>query len=328
MDAPTSSIKECETVRAVIQKAFGGPEVLELDDAAPEPAPGPTQVLVRVGATSVNPVELFVRSGAFPLLGEPPFVLGWDVAGVVEDVDPGVHRFEVGDEVYGLPYFPAAAGANAEYLVAPARQLARKPSTMSTEEAAALPLVGVTAWHALVEIARLRPGQRLLVHGAGGGLGHVAVQVAKHLGAEVIGTASAGKHDFLRALGADQLIDHRTQDYTDVLRGTPVDVVLETQGAENALRSFGVLRPGGLLVTAVDRLSTTLPQAAERAGVRFAAVGVEPDPVALDALTELVEAGRLEVHLQEVFPLERLPEAHELLATGSVQGKIAIRVSG
>lgn len=131
-------------MRAITQKTFGGPEVLELVDDVPKPAPGPTQVLVRVRATSVNPVELFVRSGAFPLLGEPPFVLGWDVSGVVEQVDPGVHRFEVGDEVYGMPYFPAAAGANAEYLVAPARQLARKPAGISHEEAAALPLVGLT----------------------------------------------------------------------------------------------------------------------------------------------------------------------------------------
>lgn len=312
-------------MRAITQKTFGGPEVLELVDV-PRPVPGPTQVLVRVRATSVNPVEPAVRSGAFPLLGEPPFVLGWDVSGVVEQVDPGVHRFRVGDEVYGLPYFPAAAGANAEYVLAPARQLARKPAGISHEEAAALPLVGLTAWHALVEIARLRPGQRILVHGAGGGLGHLAVQLAKHLGAEVVGTASAGKHDFLRGLGADRVIDYRTQDYTEVLRDAPVDVVLETLGGGNAERSFGVLREGGLLVTAVERLSTTLPQLAERSGVRFAAVGVEPDAAGLEALTALVEAGALRVHLQQVFPLERLAEAHGLLAAGGVQGKLAIAV--
>lgn len=313
-------------MRAITQKTFGGPEVLELVDDAPEPAPGPTQVLVRVRATSVNPVELFVRSGAFPLLGEPPFVLGWDVSGVVEQVDPGVHRFKVGDEVYGMPYFPAAAGANAEYLVAPARQLARKPAGISHAQAAALPLVGLTAWHALVEIARVQPGQRVLIHGAGGGLGHVAVQLAKHLGAEVVGTASAAKHAFLRELGADQLIDYRTQDYAEVLRDAPVDVVLETLGGGHAERSFGVLRRGGVLVTAVERLSTTLPKLAEQVGVRFAAVGVEPDSAGLEALTELVEAGKLRVHLQQVFPLEKLREAHEMLAAGGVQGKLAITI--
>ncbi|MFI0901334.1 NADP-dependent oxidoreductase [Streptomyces sp. NPDC020983] len=313
-------------MRAITQKTFGGPEVLELTGDAPRPVPGPTQVLVRVRATSVNPVELFVRSGAFPLLGEPPFVLGWDVSGVVEEADPGVHRFAVGDEVYGLPYFPAAAGANAEYVVAPARQLARKPAGISHEEAAALPLVGLTAWHALAEIAQVQPGQRVLVHGAGGGLGHVAVQIAKHLGAEVVGTASAGKHAFLRGLGADRLIDYRTEDYAQVLRDEPVDVVLETLGGGNAERSFGVLRPGGLLVTAVERLSTTLPQLAAAAGVRFAAVGVEPDAAGLAELTALVEAGRLKVHVQQAFPLEKLSDAHALLAAGGVQGKLAISV--
>ncbi|WP_031521267.1 NADP-dependent oxidoreductase [Streptomyces sp. NRRL F-5123] len=313
-------------MRAITQKSFGGPEVLELTDGAPRPVPGPTQVLVRVRATSVNPVELHVRSGAFPVLGEPPFVLGWDVSGVVEEVDPGVHRFAVGDEVFGLPYFPAAAGANAEYVVAPARQLARKPAGVSHEEAAALPLVGLTAWHALVEIARVRPGQRVLVHGAGGGLGHIAVQIAKHLGAEVVGTASAGKHAFLRGLGADRLIDYRTADYAQVLRDEPVDVVLETLGGGNAERSFGVLRPGGVLVSAVERLSTTLPRLAVEAGVRFAAVGVEPDAAGLEELAALVEAGALTVHVQQAFPLERLSEAHALLAAGGVRGKLAISV--
>jgi NADPH:quinone reductase-like Zn-dependent oxidoreductase len=313
-------------MRAITQNTFGGPDVLRLVDEAPKPAPGPTQVLVRVRATSVNPVELFVRSGAFPVLGEPPFVLGWDVSGVVVEVDPGVHRFKVGDEVFGLPYFPGPAGANAEYLVAPARQLARKPAGISHEEAAALPLVGLTAWHALVEIADLQPGQRVLIHGAGGGLGHVAVQLAKHLGAEVVGTASAGKHDFLRGLGADQLIDYRTQDYAEVLRNAPVDVVLESLGGGNAERSMGVLRPGGLLITAVERLSTTLPELAERSGVRFAAVGVEPDAAGLESLAGLVEAGKLRVHLQQVFELAELAKAHEVLAAGGVQGKLAIVV--
>lgn len=313
-------------MRAMIQKSFGRPEVLELVDDAPTPSPGPTQVLVRVRATSVNPVELMVRSGVFPMLGEPPFVLGWDVSGVVERVDTGVHRFAPGDEVYGLPYFPAAAGANAEYLVAPARQLARKPAGISHAEAAALPLVGLTAWHALVEIAQVRPGQRVLIHGAGGGLGHIAVQVARHLGAEVIGTASAAKHDFLRGLGADQLVDHRTRDYAEVLQNAPVDVVLETVGGGNAERSLGVLRPGGVLVTAVERLSETLPGLAERSGVRFAAVGVEPDPAGLEALAALVEAGALRVHVQQAFPLEKVAEAHAVLAAGGVQGKLAITV--
>jgi NADPH:quinone reductase-like Zn-dependent oxidoreductase len=313
-------------MRAITQKIFGGPEVLEFVDDAPKPTPGPAQVLVRVRATSINPVELYVRSGAFRLLGEPPFALGWDVSGVVEQSGPGVERFKVGDEVYGMPCFPAPAGAYAEYLVAPEQELARKPAEISHEEAAALPLAGLTAWQSLVTIAQLQPGQRVLIHGAGGGVGHVAVQLAKHIGAEVVGTASAGKHDFLRELGADQLIDYQTQDYAEVLRDAPVDVVLETLGGGNAQRSFGVMRQNGILVTAVEGPSATLRELAEQSGLRFAAVSVEPDLAGLEALTELVESGRLRVHVQQTFPLEKLAEAHEVLAAGGMQGKLAITV--
>jgi NADPH:quinone reductase-like Zn-dependent oxidoreductase len=308
-------------MRAITQASFGGSEVLTLTDL-PTPALEPNQVLVRMHATSVNPIEVFIRSGLFPLLGDPPFVLGWDVSGVVETVDPRVSRFKVGDEVYGMPYFPRAASTYAEYVTAPARQLALKPARLSHIEAAALPLVGLTAWQALVDIADVQPGQRVLVHGAGGGLGHIAVQLAKHLGAEVIGTASAGKHEFLRELGADRLIDYRDTDFTEAIRD--VDVVLEAIGGDYASRSLSVLRPGGLLVTAVEPESTTLPGLAAEAGVRFAAVGVEPDHVGLGRLAELAEAGVLRPHVQTTLPLEDAAKAHDLAAAGGLQGKIVL----
>lgn len=152
-------------MRAITQSVFGGPEVLKLVDV-PRPQPLPTEVLVRVLATSVNPVETFIRSGVFPLLGKPPFTLGWDVSGVVEEVVPGTSRFRVGDEVYGMPFFPRAANAYAEYVAAPSRQLARKPSNLDHAHAAALPLVGLTAWQSLVDIGRLQAGQRVLIHAA------------------------------------------------------------------------------------------------------------------------------------------------------------------
>ncbi|MGI5133015.1 NADP-dependent oxidoreductase [Pseudonocardia sp. CA-107938] len=308
-------------MQAITQNSFGGPDVLTLTEV-PRPDPGPTEVLVRMRATSVNPVELFVRSGAFPMIGPPPFILGWDVSGVVEAVDPGVSRFAVGDEVYGMPYFPKAAGAYAEYVVAPSRQLAHKPAKLSHVEAAGLPLVGLTAWQALVDVAGVRAGQRVLIHGAGGGLGHVAVQVAKHLGAEVIGTASAGKHEFLRELGADQLIDYRETDFTEAVRD--VDVVLEPIGGDYAVRSFSVLRPGGLLVTAVERTNTALPGLARQHGVRAAAVAVEPDHVGLEHLADLVDAGSLRVHVGATFPLAEAARAHEHVAAGGVQGKTVL----
>jgi len=308
-------------MRAITQTEFGGPEVLRPADV-PAPAPEPGGVVVRQRATSVNPVDLFIRSGRFPLLGQPPFILGWDVSGVVEAADPAVTRFKVGDEVYGMPYFPRAANAYAELVAAPSRQLARKPAGLTDAEAGALPLVGLTAWQALVDIADLQPGQRVLIHGAGGGLGHIAVQLARHLGAEVIGTASAAKHDFLRSLGADRLIDYRTADFAAEV--SDVDVVLETIGGDYADRSLTVLRPGGLLVTAVERLNRTLPERAAAAGRRFAAVSVEPDYVALEALAALAEAGAVRPYAQTALPLEDAAKAHELVAAGGVQGKVVL----
>jgi NADPH:quinone reductase-like Zn-dependent oxidoreductase len=304
-------------MRSIRQQAFGGPEVLELTEVA-RPVPLPTEMLVRVRAAAVNPVETVIRSGQFPLLGPPPFVLGWDVSGVVEDVEPGVTRFQPGDEVYGMPFFPRAAGAYAEYVAAPSRQLARKPAGLSHAEAAALPLAGLTAWQALVDTAQVAAGQRVLIHGAGGGVGHLAVQIAKAHGAHVIGTASAAKHDLVASLGADELIDYRAID--------GVDVVLDTIGGDIARRSIGVLHPGGLLVTIVGRRDVDLAARTRAAGRRFAGLSVEPDYPALEALADLAESGRLRVHLQATLDLAEAAKAHELLESGGVTGKIALTV--
>ncbi|MFB4300459.1 NADP-dependent oxidoreductase [Actinomadura sp. NTSP31] len=308
-------------MRAVTQKAFGGPEVLEVVDTE-RPVPLPAEVLVRVRATAVNPVDAYIRSGSFPLLGDPPFTLGWDVSGIVEEVVPGVTRFEPGDEVYGMPLFPRAANAYAEYVVAPSRQIARKPASLSHVEAAALPLVGLTAWQGLVDAAGVREGDRVLVHGAGGGLGHVAVQIAKARGAHVVATASAGKHAFVRSLGADEVIDYRAADFTEATGG--LDVVYDAVGGGYGERSLRVLRPGGFLVTAVDREDTALAAAAAAAGRRFTGITVEPDHTALEALTALVEEGLLRPHVSQVLPLDAAAKAHELVESGRTQGKIVL----
>jgi NADPH:quinone reductase-like Zn-dependent oxidoreductase len=308
-------------MRAIGQTRFGGPEVLELVEV-PRPAPLATEVLVGVRATSVNPVELFIRSGAFPLLGQPPFTLGWDVSGVVEEVVPGTSRFAVGDEVYGMPLFPRAANAYAEYVASPSRQLARKPSNLSHAEAAALPLVALTAYQALIDVAHVQPGQRVLIHAAGGGVGHIAVQIAKLLGAEVIGTASAAKADFVRGLGADRVIDYRAADFAQAITG--VDVVLELVGNGYAERSISVLRPGGLLVTAVERTNAELGRKFEAAGRRFAGVAVEPDYPALERIAGWVEAGKVRPHVAQVLPLAQAAEAHRLVATGATAGKVVL----
>ncbi|BDM69837.1 NADPH:quinone reductase [Streptomyces nigrescens] len=308
-------------MHAITQHTFGGPEVLELTDVD-RPEPLPSEVLVRVHAAAVNPVDAMVRSGAFPLLGKPPFLLGWDISGVVEEVVPGVTRFQVGDEVYGMPFFPRAGNAYAEYVAVPSRQLARKPAALDHAHAAALPLAGLTAWQSIVDTAQVRAGQRVLIHAGGGGVGHLAVQIAKARGAHVIATASAAKHDFVRGLGADEVIDYRTTDFTDVV--TDADVVLDTVGGGYGPRSLRALRPGGLLVTVVDRADTALQQAATEAGRRFAGVTVEPDHTGLQEIAKLVDTGQLRPYVSDALPLADAAKAHQLIESGRAQGKIVL----
>src|SRR5262245_14017889 len=211
------------TMRAIRQETLGGPEGLELVEV-PIPSPTPTEVLVRNAAAGVNPVDWKVRArGGF--LGEPPFTVGWDVAGVVEEVGVGVTRFSVGDRVFGMPRFPHEAAAYAQFVTSPSRQLARIPDSLDDIGAAALPLAGLTAWQALVETADIRPGKRVLVLGAAGGVGHLAVQVAKARGAVVLGTAREDKHAFLAELGVDEAIDYTSESVADRVRD--VDVVLD-----------------------------------------------------------------------------------------------------
>ncbi|RFS87210.1 NADP-dependent oxidoreductase [Actinomadura spongiicola] len=308
-------------MRAVVQRSFGGPEVLEYTEVE-RPVPLPTEVLVQVRAIGVNPVDGFIRSGAFPMLGEPPFILGWDVAGVVVALEPGVTRFAVGDEVYGMPMFPRQAGGYAEYVAAPSRHFARKPKGLDDAEAAALPLVGLTAWQSLVDTGGLQDGQRVLVHAAGGGVGHVAVQIAKALGAHVTATASAAKSEFVRGLGADEIVDYRARDFAEVVND--MDIVLDTVGGDTAFRSIQTLRPGGLLVTVADRRNMELAARTEAAGRRFAGLTVEPDHSGLEALTRLVETGRLRVHVSHRIPLAEAAKAHALVDEGRSTGKVVL----
>jgi NADPH:quinone reductase-like Zn-dependent oxidoreductase len=306
-------------MRAITQQRFGGPEVLSLVETD-RPRPRPTEVLIKVSAVGVNPVEGMIRSGSLPLLGDPPFILGWEVSGEVVESNPGPARFAIGDEVYGLAMFPRAGSGYAEYVAAPSRHFVRKPAGLTHVEAAALPLVGLTAWQGLVEYAKLTAGQRVLIHGAGGGVGHIAVQIAKARGAYVIGTASAGKHDFLRGLGADELIDYRSVPFEEVVQD--VDVVLDAVGYGE--RSRSVLRPGGAFVTVVEHWNAELRAAVEAAGRRFVGVSVEPDPAGLAELTALVDKGLLRPQVEATLPLEDAAKAHELVDGGHTLGKIVL----
>ncbi|BCJ32522.1 NADPH:quinone reductase [Actinocatenispora thailandica] len=308
-------------MRIVTQQVFGGPEVLEVAEAEP-PTPLPTEVLVQVRAAGVNPVDANIRAGRFPQYGQPPFTLGWDVSGVVTARAPGVTRFAVGDEVFGLPLFPRSTNAYAEYVAVPARQLVRKPPALDHVTAAGLPLAGLTAWQSLVDTAHLAAGERVLVHAGGGGVGHLAVQIAKAHGGYVIATASGAKRDFVASLGADEVIDYRGVNFESAVKD--VDVVLDCVGGTTAERSIDALRPGGLLLTIVGHHDAALAERTERAGRRFAGVGVEPDSTGLDRLVELVEADRLRVHAEHVFPFDRAGDAHRLIETGSATGKIVL----
>ncbi|MFC8143385.1 NADP-dependent oxidoreductase [Streptomyces paradoxus] len=308
------------TMRAISQDVLGGPEVLR-EVETERPAPKPNQVLVRVRAAGVNPTDWKHRAtGGF--LGEPPFVLGWDVSGVVEAVGIGVVAFVPGDEVFGMLPYPYGHGSHAEYVIAPVRALARKPAGVDHTQAGALPLVSLTAWQALTEHADLRPGQRVLIHAAAGGVGHVAVQIAKARGAYVIGTASAGKHEFLREIGVDEAVDYRETDFTEAVKDA--DVVLDTIGGDNALRSLRVLRPGGVLVSILPGGSDDLYEEAERLGVRALRMLVDADRSGMEAIAELVGAGKLRATIAGTFPLAEAAEAHALGDTGRTTGKLVL----
>ncbi|MBE3002247.1 NADP-dependent oxidoreductase [Nocardiopsis sp. HNM0947] len=310
------------TMHAATQNSLGGPEVLEVVDV-PRPEPRTNEVLVRVRAASLNPTDWKHRAnGGF--LGKPPFVLGWDLSGVVEAVGIGVARFRPGDEVFGMLSYPFGHGSHAEYVAAPARVFTKKPASIDHVRAAALPLVGLTAWQALVDYADLQPGQRVLIHAAAGGVGHVAVQIAKARGAYVIGTASEAKHDFLYGLGVDEAVDYRAQDFAEVVED--VDAVLDTIGGDTSTRSLRTLRPGGIAVSILPVGSEEFHHQAERLGVRAVRMLVDSSRADLRSISELVEAGELRATIAETFPLDSIAEAHRLGETGRTTGKIVVTV--
>ncbi|MGW4706012.1 NADP-dependent oxidoreductase [Streptomyces sp. NPDC004285] len=306
-------------MRAVVVEQWGGPEKL-VEREVERPEPGLNEVLVRVHAAGVNPVDWKTRASGGLIEWGAPAIVGWDVSGTVEAVGPGVGSLRPGDEVFGMPLFPRQAGGYAEYVVAPARHLAPKPASLSHVEAAALPLAALTAWQALVDAADVRPGERVLVHAAAGGVGHFAVQIAKARGAYVIGTASAAKHGLLRELGADEVVDYREAPFEDLV--SDVDVVLDGLGGETAERSLKVLRDGGRLITLPG--PDDVPAAPD--GVRAAWVLVEPDRLGLREITALVESGALRPVVDTVLPLSEAAKAHEIGERGRTAGKIVLSV--
>jgi NADPH:quinone reductase-like Zn-dependent oxidoreductase len=311
-------------VRAILVERFGGPEVLRLA-SVPEPTPGPGEVLVRVAAAGVNPVDWKVRAGAAgERFGRPPYVPGWDVAGVVEATGDRVTAFAPGDDVVGLPRFPEPAGCYAEYVRAPAGQLAAAPAGMDPAAAAGLPLAGLTALQVL-DLAGVTEGHRVLVHAAAGGVGHLAVQLAKGRGAYVIGTARADNHPFLRELGVDQAVDYATVAFEQAVED--VDLVVNPIGGDYGRRSLRVLRPGGVLAMIVGGGDQGLAAAARAAGVRLVRHLVHPDGPRLAQLAELAGRDGLRVVVEHLLPLEQAGRAHQLGERGRTRGKIVLAVA-
>ncbi|PBB20149.1 NADP-dependent oxidoreductase [Mesorhizobium sp. WSM4313] len=308
-------------MRAVIQTSVGGPEVLFAAEQ-PDPEPGPGAVLVRVKAAGLNPVDGAVRGGFYPLLGEPPFILGWDISGTVAALGGGVTAFKVGDEVFGMPRFPKQAGAYAELAAAPVDEIVAKPAAIDHAHAAALPLAGLTAWQGLVRHGGLQAAQRVLVHAGAGGVGHLAVQIAKARGAWVASTASPDKTDYVRSIGADEVIDYTRDDFTGKVGN--VDLVLDPIGGDHADKSLEVLRDGGVLVSLLDVHDATRANAKER-NIRVERMSVVPDREGLAELARLVEAKKLMPHVAKAFPLDQAAAAHAFLATRPI-GKVVLTV--
>jgi len=311
-------------MKAIVQRELGGPEVLRLEQVE-VPEPIPTEVQVRVRAAGVNPVDFKTRTGRgmASVLGEPPFTVGWDVCGEVTKVGAGVTRFQVGDEVFGMPWFPRAAGAYAEYVTAPSRHFEHKPHALSVEEAGALPLAGLTAWQVIVDTIHVQEGDDVLIHGGAGGVGHLAVQIAAARGANVIATARREQADFLEGLGAGQVLDYRDDDFDR--RCADLDSIVDLTGRYGE-RSLAVLRPGGTLVLVPSGANSKLHELAARRKQRSTGILVEPDPVGLAGLCDLIERGKLEIEVGETFDLERAADAHRHAEASHGAGKIVLRV--
>jgi NADPH:quinone reductase-like Zn-dependent oxidoreductase len=333
-------------MKAIIAETYGSPDVLELADVA-EPQVGPNGVLVRIHASSVNPVDWKLRKGLLSPIWNLrfPVIWGTDLSGVVEKVGGAVTLFKPGDEVYGFKHGKVAKtyrGTYAEYAVIPENALARKPAKLSHEEAAAIPLAAVTAWQAMVEQGKLQAGQKVLIHAGAGGVGVCAIQIAKALGAYVAATAGPKNQDLLRELGADLPIDYTREKIEDRLSG--YDLVLDGVGQSVWPASLRVLRRGGRLATLTVPIpeeksgklkffSTTIAGVgagmlrAVFAGKRLLVFSVKPRGGDLEKINALIEAGKLRPVIAKVFSLDQIAQAHGLSETGHVRGKLVIKIA-
>jgi NADPH:quinone reductase-like Zn-dependent oxidoreductase len=310
-------------VRAAVIDSYGAPDVLHLA-TLPFPEPGPREVVIRTRFAGVNPIDCKTRAGYGIPVDRFPAVLGWDLAGTVVQLGTDVGRWREGDEVFGMLRFPKHAGTYQEYVVAPESELAAKPERTNFREAAGCAMVALTAWQSLFELASLKSGQRVLVHGAAGGVGHVAVQIARSTGAEVIGTASMRNADFVAGLGARAVVDYTSVPLEDVARD--VDVVLDTRGGTDFLRLLETLRAGGVIVSLVGA-NPEGERVARAKGLRAAFTFVHPEQQALDRIAGQMSDGMLRVAIDRVFPLDEAGNAHAYVEGGHVRGRVLLEVN-
>lgn len=310
------------SMKAVVMHTYGGPEVLKYEEVA-RPVPKEDEILIRVIAASVNPVDVAIRSGKFAKYfhTDLPLIPGMDASGIVEKTGAKIVKFKTGDPVYAF-FTLEREGGYAQFVIAKANEIAVKPKALSYEEAAAVPAVGSTAWQALIETAKLEAAQTVLIQGGSGGVGHCAIQIAKARGAHVIATASTNNQDFLKKMGADEAIDYTKTKFEDVVKD--VDVVLDAVGGETLARSYGVVKKGGIIVSIADEPDEAVLKAH---GIRGVSISAVPKASVLEELTALIDAKKLMPVVSKTFPLAEVAKAQEAIATRHTRGKIVLKVA-
>jgi NADPH:quinone reductase-like Zn-dependent oxidoreductase len=318
--APLFAQSPGSTMKAIVVHEYGGPEVLKYEDA-PRPEPKENEALVRVIAAGVNPVDALIRSGKYAkFFGTMlPLIPGYDIAGIVERTGAKITKLKAGDSIYAYVLW---GGGYAEYAVATEGEATAKPKSLNYIEAAAVPLAALTAWQALIDTAKLSEGQTVLIHGGSGGVGSMAIQIAKARGAKVIATASSPNQELLKQLGADLTVDYTKTKFEDIAKD--VDVVLDSVGKNTLARSYGVVRKGGIITTLVAQ-----PDQAElyKHGIRGAAISVKPNASELAEITKLIEEKKIKPVVSQVLPLTEAVKAQEQAATHHTRGKIVLRVA-
>ena len=313
-------------MKAIVLSGFGGPENLVITNL-PTPDIADNEVLIKVKAIGINPIDIKTRKGkgmAVALKEMHPIILGWDISGTVIKTGSKVNLFKTGDEVFGMINFPGHGKAYAEYVAAPETHLAHKPQNISHVEAAAASLAAMTAWQILNERVKIKKGDRVLIHSAAGGVGHYAVQMARHLGAWVAGTASDKNKDFVLSLGTSLYIDYEKEKFENVLSN--MDFVLDSMGGEYTSRSFKVLKPGGTIICLPSGQSENITEEAKELGLTGDHFRVWSDSRNINEIAQMLEKGILKSFVSKTYTLDDIAEAHLQIESGKTKGKIVIRL--